>query len=155
VTAIVSLDSGGLQGDLASDGPSISEDGRYIAFRSFAGNLAPDDTNGKPDAFVRDTYLGLTERVNLADGGAEANNDSGAPIISADGRYVVFDSYATNLVPGDANGFTDVFVHDRLTHHTELISRNENGAQGNGSSYASSISRDGRYVAFYSGANNL
>src|SRR5207249_4673670 len=105
-----------------------------------------------------------TERVSVASGGAQGNAASGwsfvgtGPAISADGRYVAFDSLASNLVGGDTNGFADIFVHDRLSGATERVSVDSSGAQGNGSSgyfYRPSISADGRYVAFPSLASNL
>jgi Tol biopolymer transport system component len=151
----VSVDSGGTQGNYESGAASISADGRYVAFDSRATNLVPGDTNGTWDAFIRDRQSGTTERVSVDSGGAQGNGLSGGSSISADGRYLAFVSSATNLVPGDTNGALDVFVRDRQSGTTERVSVDSGGAQGNGVSYLSSISSDGRYVAFRSYAQNL
>jgi hypothetical protein len=156
-TERVSLDSGGAQGNSASYDPSISADGRFVAFVSDAINLVPGDTNGKPDIFVRDRQSGRTERISVNSAGAQGDDQSAIPSISADGRFVAFASQATNLVPGDTNGLMDVFVHDRLSGLTERVSVDSFGAQGNGISalFGLSISADGRFVAFESYASNL
>jgi uncharacterized repeat protein (TIGR01451 family) len=99
---------------------------------------------------------GNTTRVSVGSGGVEANNYSGSPNLSADGRFVAFVSDADNLVLGDNNGFRDVFVHDRQTHATTRINVNSNGAEANkDSSPPPAISADGRFVAFVSKADNL
>ena len=90
--------------------PAISADGRFVAFSSDATNLVPGDTNGTADVFVRDRQTGTTRRVSVGPGGAQGNGDSVDPALSADGRFVAFESDATNLVPGDTNGVDDVFV---------------------------------------------
>ena len=113
VTQRVSVDSGGAQANGDSHLPSISADGRYVAIHSYAYNLVPGDTNGSSDVFLRDRQTGTTERVSVDSGGAQANNLSYLPSISADGRYVAFYSAATDLVPGDTNGFVDILVRDR------------------------------------------
>jgi Tol biopolymer transport system component len=154
-TTRVSVASDGAQGNGDSECPSISADGRYVAFASLASNLVPGDTNGRMDIFVHDRLTGQTTRVSVASDGTEGNGDSGFPSISADGRYVAFASLASNLVPGDTNGTWDVFVHDRLTGQTTRVSVASGGAQGNGDSRFPSISADGRYVAFQSYASNL
>jgi Tol biopolymer transport system component len=133
----------------------MSADGRFVAFQSDATNLVPGDTNGAPDIFVRDRQLGTTTRVSVDSAGQEANFGAFLPSISADGRFVVFGSLATNLVADDTNGEQDIFVHDRVTGTTELVSANSAEQQGNGTSFASAISADGRYVAFASHAVNL
>ena len=135
--------------------PSISFDGRCVAFRSPANDLVPGDTNGLDDIFVRDRQLGVTERVSVDSSGGESNGPSFASAISADGRYVAFSSNGSNLVPGDTNGFMDVFVHDRQTGTTERMSVASNGAQGTGESFELSISGDGNIVAFESLASDL
>ena len=115
-TECISVGSGGEQGNDISWWPSISADGRYVAFISGASNLVPGDTNGRWDVFVHDRQTGQTTRVSVASDGRQGNDDScyqTSPALSADGRYVAFDSNATNLVPGDTNGVQDIFVHDR------------------------------------------
>ena len=155
-TELVSLDSLGALGNAQSYGSaSISADGRYVAFYSSASNLVSGDTNGALDTFVRDRLSGTTERVSLDSLGAQGNGESYEPSLSADGRYVVFYSSASNLVSGDTNGTTDVFVHDRQSGTTERLSVSSLGAQGNGRSESLSISADGSCVAFHSLANNL
>src|SRR6185369_15379253 len=101
----VSVDSGGAQGNNVSRFPSISADGRFVAFDSAATNLVAGDTNGFVDVFVRDRQSGTTERVSVDSGGVQGNVSIYAPSISADGRYVAFWSAAMNLVPGDTNGY--------------------------------------------------
>jgi Tol biopolymer transport system component len=154
-TSRVSVASSGTQGNGTSYSRSLSADGRYVVFYSHANNLVPGDTNGRTDVFVHDRQMGQTSRVSVASDGAQGNDWSYDPFISADGRYVVFASYASNLVPGDTNGTHDIFVHDRQTGQTSRVSVASNGAQGNDWSQSPSISADGRYVAFYSDASNL
>ena len=121
-TTRISVDSNGAQANGASRFPTISADCRYVAFQSDASNLVPGDTNGVSDVFVRDLVAGTTRRVSVGPGGVESNGASTYPVISGDGRYVAFDSVATNLVIGDTNGIEDVFVHDLLggTNFTSL-----------------------------------
>ncbi len=133
----------------------ISADGRYVAFLSWATNLVPGDTNGSGDVFVHDRQLSTTERVSIDSSGAQEDGSCSSISISADGRYVAFQSYATNLVPGDTGLYEDIFVRDRQLGTTERVSVDSSGAQGNDDSYSPSISADGRYVAFYSAADNL
>ena len=154
-TEIASVDSGSTLGNSSSNRPSASVDGRYLAFYSLADNLVAGDTNGRNDIFVRDRILGSTQRISISSTGVQGNDHSYNPSISADGRYVAFFSYATNLVAGDTNGQRDVFVRDRLNAITERVSLSSSGVQGNASSQGPSISGDGRFVAFESGATNL
>ncbi len=154
-TERVSVASGGAQGNMCSAYPSFSADGRYVAFMSCAFNLVAGDTNGSPDIFVHDRQTGETERVSVASDGTEGDYCSWDADISADGRYVSFYSEAANLVTADGNAFADVFVHDRETGETVRVSVDSDGAEGDGASEASSISADGRYVAFESSASNL
>ena len=151
----VSVASGGTQGDGPSLHPSLSSDGRYVAFESSATNLVPGDTNGVSDVFVYDRQTDTVERVSVATGGTESNGPARFPSISADGRFVTFESSASNLVPGDTNNSTDVFVYDRQTDTIERVSVATGGTQGNASSVLPTISDDGRYVAFDSWASNL
>jgi tricorn protease-like protein len=147
----------GAQADNGSGTVAISSDGRYVAFYSDANNLVSGDSNGVGDIFVHDRQTGLTTRVSVDSGGVEANGGSSDFYlgISGDGRYVVFPSDATNLVSGDTNNVTDIFVHDCQTGQTRRVSVGSNGAEANGGSSAVNISDDGRYVAFSSGATNL
>jgi len=154
-TTRVSVASDGTQGNDYSDVPALSHDGRYVAFDSFATNLVSSDTNTANDVFVHDRQTGVTTRVSLASDGTQGNNDSYSPAISGDGRYVAFDSAATNLVSGDTNTANDVFVHDRQTGVTTRVSVASDGTQGNSDSYRPAISSDGRYVAYSSDATNL
>ena len=134
---------------------AVSGDGRYIAFTSFSPNLVVADSNGSADVFVRDRIAGSTERVSVTSGGVQASGGSSLPAVSDDGRYVAFTSDAANLVAGDANGETDVFVRDRQLGITSLISVDSFGTQGNADSALPAVSDDGRYVAFGSNATNL
>lgn len=154
-TERVSVSSSGKQGNDTSLAPSISADGRYVAFESYANNLVAGDTNQWPDVFVHDRATGSTKRISVSSNGIEGNNYSLSPSISADGRYVTFESYARNLVSEDTNRKCDVFVHDRKTGVTERVSLDSDGTQGNSHSRASSISADGRFVVFQSAARNL
>jgi archaellum component FlaF (FlaF/FlaG flagellin family) len=156
LTTRVSVNNNGVQGNGDSDLPSISGDGRYVAFQSYATNLVPGDTNGNPDIFVRDRQLNTTVRVNVSSAGKQANDVSGSPRISADGRFVAFSSAAGNLVPNDTNFSYDVFVHDLQTKATTRVSLSNTGAEGEqGSGSNLDISGDGRYVVFESSAENL
>src|SRR5436190_1935582 len=117
-TERVSVASDGAEGNAASVGAALSADGRFVAFHSAATNLVADDTNGTTDVFVHDRQTGMTERVSVASDGTQGNNASSYPALSADGRFVAFDGAASDLVAGDSNGATDVFVHDRPTGTT-------------------------------------
>jgi Tol biopolymer transport system component len=154
-TERVSLSTAGAQGDSDGYWPAISPDGRYVAFSSAATNLVPGDNNNAADAFLRDRLNGTTECVNLSSTGVFGNDESFSPMISSNGRYVAFQSYASNLVAGDNNFSVDIFVRDRQSGTTELVSVDSAGVQGNGDSQWPSISADGRYVAFQSAATNL
>lgn len=141
-------DSGNAPSSIQSTS-SLSADGRYIAFVSQASNLVPGDSNRSWDIFVRDNQTGVSSRVSTDSSGGEANGDSYFPSISADGRYVAFQSFATNLVAGDTNGYADIFVKDLLTGTLNRI------GSGNGDSTTPVVSANGRYVAFSSTASNL
>lgn len=154
-TSRVSVASDGIQGDNISHSPSISGDGRYVTFVSYASNLVSDDTNNIEDVFVHDRYTGKTKRVSIASAGTQANSMSLEPSISADGHYVVFHSWASNLVNNDTNDATDTFIHEWQTGETSRISIAFDGAQANSESGFPTVSADGRYVVFYSDANNL
>src|SRR5436309_13324280 len=136
-TERVSVASGGAQGNGSSGligfafPPALSADGRFIAFVSLATSLVAGDTNGATDVFVHDRQTGTTERVSVASGGTEGNDASLGFALSADGRFVAFQSAATNLVAGDANRASDVFVHDRPAGTTERVSGACVGSGGN------------------------
>jgi hypothetical protein len=146
----------------------MSADGRYAAFLSHATNLVANDTNRIQDIFVRDLLLARTRVVSIATDGTLANHGSALPSISADGRFVAFQSEASNLVPGDTNNVNDIFVHDRDADgdgvfdepeagqvKTVLISVGFDGAVAKGWSMSPSLSANGRFVAFESSASNL
>jgi Tol biopolymer transport system component len=120
-----------------------------------AGDLVANDSNGKEDVFVRDQDTATTTRVSVTSDGAEANGASANAYISGDGRFVVFDSLATNLVSGDTNALRDVFVHDRSKGTTKRISVGRDGEEANAACLVSGISADGRVIAFTSTATNL
>ena len=151
----VSVDSSGVEGSGASRFPSISGDGRFVAFGSSATNLVAGDSNSAGDVFVHDRQTGTTTRVSVDSSGAQGNNHSDETSISADGQFVAFQSAATNLVPGDTNGWTDVFVHDRETGTTTRVSVDSSGVEGNLGGRFPSIAGDGRFVAFESSSSNL
>lgn len=135
--------------------PSISANGRWVAFTSCATNLVPGDTNLHADVFVHDRATGVTERVSVSSEGRQGNGPSLLGGISPDGRYVAFSSYADNLVAEDGNDRGDTFIHDRRSGTTELVSLSSEGEQGNNDSGCGSVSRGGRYVAFSSYATNF
>jgi Tol biopolymer transport system component len=154
-TEVVSLNSGGIQSNGISIEPSVSADGRFVAFTSDATNLVPGDTNqcfnnlldvtfqpgDCPDVFVRDRVTGSTERVSIASNGQQANDQSSVPVISADGRYVFFISLASNFYPGDRPVSAELFMHDRQTGTTDRILRP--AALGD-----YTITPDARYLAY-------
>jgi Tol biopolymer transport system component len=152
---IVSVDSLGSPGNSWSGSPSISENGRYVAFGSGASNLVSGDTNGYSDIFVRDRYSSTTRLVSVASLGTQGNNECLESSISSDGRYVVFDSDASNLVPGDTNVMEDLFVHDCQNGVTERVSVDSFGEQASGNYWDFELSADGRFVVFDSSATNL
>lgn len=155
VVTRVSVDSNELQGNAMSYIGDISADGRFVAFDSEATNLVPDDTNGVGDVFLRDLQLGTTVRVSLTAAGEQTNGGGGAPSVSADGRFVAFESGSTNFVSGDTNGFGDIYVKDMLTGAVARASVTSTGGEPNNESMTASISGDGRYVVFDSDADNL
>ncbi|MEG4395764.1 calcium-binding protein [Microcoleus sp. BROC3] len=154
-TTRVSVDSAGNQGLGESSNPSISADGRFVAFSSLASNLVPGDTNASRDIFVRDLSTNTTTRVSVSGAGNQGNDYSSDASISADGRFVAFESDASNLVPGDTNASRDIFVRDLSTNTTIRLSVSGTDNQGNGYSTLPSISADGRFVAFSSDAPDL
>ena len=147
----------GAQPNGASGVTEFSADLRYVVLWSDASNLVPGDTNGERDCFVYDRGTGQITRVSVATDGTEANRRCEAPQMSPNGRFIVFNSEATNLVAGaDANGFaSDIFLHDRSNGRTTRLSVNSAGIQANDQSAQPALSGDGRFVAFWSWANNL
>jgi Tol biopolymer transport system component len=154
-TARVSIGSNGEEGRNISFSPALSASGRYVAFASYSAELVPRDGNGHADVFVHDRRSGITTRVSLDAQGDEANADSLWPSISRSGRFVAFFSDASDLVPGDANGASDVFVHDRRTGLTRRVSVDSGGGEANAESTLPSLSASGRFVAFESDADDL
>jgi Tol biopolymer transport system component len=142
-------------GNSASLNPSISADGRYIAFASDASNLVSDDTNDSTDIFVHDRDTSTTTRVSVASDGTQGNSYSRQSHISANGRFVTFESEASNLVPDDTNNQPDIFVHNLDTGETVRVSVASDGTEAASSSFDPSISADGQVVAFWSNAYNL
>ncbi|NJP09241.1 MAG: hypothetical protein HC866_06920 [Leptolyngbyaceae cyanobacterium RU_5_1] len=155
-TTRISVASDGTQADGSSQGTvSLSADGRYVVFSSSASNLVAGDTNSTTDIFLRDRLTDQTTRLNVASDGTQSNGASSNPTISADGRYVVFTSNASNLVAGDTNNQTDIFVRDRQTGDTRRVSVAADGTQANNASSVASVSGNGRYAVFTSQASNL
>jgi Tol biopolymer transport system component len=156
-TTRVSLSTTGAQANGPS-GPccsiSISADGRLVAFNSYASNLVPTDTNSTWDVFVYDLATGETTRASVSTQGIEGNNQSFNLALSDDGRFVAFDSFASNLVTGDTNATSDVFVRDLQASETRRVSVSSSGLQLANSSNNPSISSDGRIVAYQSGPPN-
>jgi Tol biopolymer transport system component len=160
-TTRVSVNSAGASGNPCSgcsdnSSVSISATGRYVAFSDNAPNLVEGDRNFRYDVVVRDRVRGETTRVSVSSTGAEGNNDSAFPSISANGRFVAFLSLASNLVPGDRNHRADVFVRDRKLGKTTRVDVSSTGAEANdGSIWLPAISDNGRVVAFFSRSTNL
>lgn len=153
--SLVSVSTDETQANHHSYSPSISSDGRYVAFSSPASNLVNDDTNGVSDIFVRDMVNGTTTRASVAAAGIiQANGHSGNPVISANGQIVAFTSEATNLVPNDTNDADDVFVYNYSTGITRRVSVDSSGTEANYRSALSDMTSDGRYIAFTSSASN-
>ncbi len=161
---LVSKNSVGQPGNADSWGASISADARFVAFISKADNLVPGDTNGHADVFLYDRQTGTLRLVTKGYNGQPADNDSGieersafpqegygVTNMSADGRYIVFTSWASNLVPNDGNSYRDVFVYDRVTGTIECVSVKRRGWRAEGG-HAPSISADGRYIVFATSA---
>ena len=155
-TTRVSVASDAAQAIRYSGYPAISADGRHVSFTSSGDNPTSQAQGLTPyNVFVRDLAINQTTNVSVAPDGAQANSSSEYSAISADGRYVAFESAASNLVVGDTNGAPDVFVRDLATNETTRMSVATDGAQGNYASQGAAISADGRYIAFRSYASNL
>ncbi len=143
--------------DSFSNSAEISADGRHVVFKSRATNLVPGDANGRDDVFIRDLDSGTTRMVSVAFGAQSGGNrESRSPDVSADGRYVVFESSASNLIAGgDTNGFADIYLRDLATGTTTRISQGHDGSWADNHSYSPCISDDGSLIAFHSEASNL
>jgi len=155
--SLVSVGLNGIGGNEASgvDGASgTSAHGRYVVFSSYASDLVANDTNGQRDVFVRDMVTGRTTLVSVGPGGVQGNGESRQASISADGRFVAFDSFASNLVPGDSNDSPDVFRRDLRTGRTALVSVGLDGPADLGAVFPD-ISADGNHVAFESSSTNV
>jgi Tol biopolymer transport system component len=157
-TVLVSLSTNGFGG--ANDNVALytlSSNAQFVAFETAANNLAPGDTNRVSDIYFRDLLTGVTRLVSVnADGSGSGNGPSSNPLISEDGRYIVFESLASNLVTNDFNGTNDIFIRDLTTGTTTLVSVNADGtASPDGLSHSPSISANGLFVAFASRATNL
>ncbi len=156
-TTRVSVKNDGTEIANASYNPSLSADGRYIAFDTYENSVSDDvDLNLQQDVYVRDTQLGTTKLVtpNSTDTGT-GNSESSFPVMSDDGRYIAFQSSSSDMVVGDANELQDIFVRDMQTNTTTIVSVAADGTQANDNVYGTSISADGKYVAFTSNAGSL
>lgn len=147
-TQLVSVATDGTPANDLSSDPSISSDGRYVAFSSDADNLVANDTNTVTDVFVRDRVAGTTTRISITSAGAEVVDPSYQPSISADGRYAAFTSDSDDLDPVDSNGFTDVFVRDRVANTTKIMSVGTAGVQTDFGAWDGVLSGNGKFVAF-------
>jgi Tol biopolymer transport system component len=134
---------------------SMSRDGRYVLFSSDSPNLVANDTNNLQDVFIKDRQTGAVIRASVSSSGAQADGVSSPGSITPDGRWVVFQSNATNLVANDTNGKADLFVFDRLSRRTVLISHTPGRTPTNGDSFGPTISANGRYIAFVTLATNM
>jgi hypothetical protein len=153
--ASVNNSGNGQGGNDDSDNMSISKDGRYIAFTSWASNLVPGDTNSKNDVFVRDLQNNTTTRVSVSSSGVQANNNSQHPHMSPGGRYVVFASQATNLIDSSTQSRLHVYVHDLHNNTTDMVDVTSSGSESNGSGNDPVISEDGRFISFSSYGTDL
>jgi Tol biopolymer transport system component len=151
----ISMAAGGGDANGASGYPAISADGRFVAYQTTASNIVAGDVNGVQDVIWFDREQRTSRLVSVSSAGAIGNGPSRRPSMSADGRFVVFESRATNLVSGDSNGQNDIFVHDTLNHVTTRVSVASGGAQANNYNLEGRLSADGRFVVFLSDATNL
>jgi PKD repeat protein len=156
-TTITKLTNGanGAEANGSSINPSVSADGRYAVFESTASNLIDGDLNNSSDIFLVDTANGTIQRISEPAGGGDASGSSNNPSISANGQFIVFESFAPNLVANDTNNAVDIFIYDRLSQSLERVSVASNNTEGNSHSFSPSVSADGRFVTFYSISSNL
>jgi hypothetical protein len=151
----ISVDSGGTSANNIATGGVMSADGRYVVFQSTATNLVGGDANGLFDVFLRDTQTGSTILISTATGGTQGNNVSSVASVTDDGRFVFFNSSATNLVGGDTNGALDVYMRDTLTGTTTRVSTASDGSQATGASQNVDVTGNGAFIGFQSTATNL
>ena len=152
---IASVTPAGGPADARTYGGKLTPNGRFVVMTSQATNLVAGDTNGAADVFIRDLTTGVTERVSVSSNGSQANGASTRVDVSANGRYVVFESEASNLVSGDTNGAVDVFVRDRVAQTTRRVSVTSMGAQLASGSFGADISADGRFVVYATDADEV
>ncbi|MCB9882636.1 MAG: hypothetical protein H6834_12675 [Planctomycetes bacterium] len=154
-TTLVNVNAAGQQANGNCERPSVSDDGRFVAFQSDAWNIAPGLSRYRPTIYVRDRVSMTTEWVTQSLTGDMPNGNCENPLLSATGRFVAFDSRATDLINGDSNGLPDVFVFDRQARAMERVSLTTSGAESNGPSFLSDMSPDGRFVCVWSDATNI
>ncbi|MDD1728699.1 MAG: hypothetical protein LUQ50_06475, partial [Methanospirillum sp.] len=154
-TSLISRSPDGSSADNPSNHPSISGDGRYITVESRAGNLTPAGSNGKTQIYLCDQITSKTILISHGFLGELANGSSGSPSISEDGKFIAFSSYARNIVPGDTNECSDIFLWNRSSDQIIRVSTDSNGNQVSGASQDSMVSEDGTYVVFSSVAHDL
>lgn len=151
----ISTDSSGNQANGGSWGPKISGNGKYIVYYSNATNLVSGDTNGYTDIFRYSVSSGVTELVSTSSAGVQANQQSFAPDIDSEGRFVVFTTQSTNLDITDTNSSYDIVLKDMSSGTATYVSQSDAGVLSNGNSTSARISCDGRYILFTSGGSNL
>ncbi|MCY2959059.1 MAG: calcium-binding protein [Planctomycetota bacterium] len=152
----VNVSTAGNQANNESIWPSISGDGQTVTYCSVATNLVTGDTNGQWDLYARDISAGVTTRLNLQPNGAQADSYARSPsALTTDGRFVIYASLSTNLVPGDTNGFQDIFLRDRLLQTTERVSFDFNGLQTNSDNFVPHMTPDKRVITYTSTASNI
>lgn len=154
-TELISKSTAGVAGNDYSYNSSISAIGRYITYQSDADNLVTGDTNGVSDIFVFDTTTGTTTRVSTHSNGTQSNGTSSNPFISVHGHTITYESLASNLVAGDTNSVSDIFVFDMATGTTTRASTHSDGTEGNSTSYNPTVSADGHTITYESVASNL
>src|SRR3990167_9351407 len=153
--SLVSVTSSGVSANGNSFNPSVSHDGSHVAFQSLASNLVSWDINARQDIFLKNVVTGEINLVSLNSSGVQTNGSNYNASISGNAQFVVFQSTASNLVPGDTNSLADIFIRDMQNLTTSRVSVSSSGEQANGKSTKSTMSSDGRYVAFESDASNL
>lgn len=156
-TALVSAGTDDTAANAPSMGSAVSADGRLVAFTSLASNLVAGTTRGVPEVYVRDMRRGITEIVSTAPDGAFANGNNQGWSLSSDGRFVVFSSTASNLVPGTSTGgFSHIYVRDLASNAVVLADVANNGSPADASAFAlTAVSATGRYVVFSSDASDI